>query len=157
MLKSPTKCLWSWESDRRSTFLLQSACTSMCRHVYDWNIVDCDVKQQIYLTSLYYLREQNNTKQLLSYTSYYIITFQSKNDGRLHLDTNDWIALNFISQQYKSTLSVNHNLIYRLSQSIQHNRKSTSCLVWITSYQNKSYQKIIVESALDRCSYQLSE
>ena len=25
--------------------LLQSAWTSMCRHIYDWNIVDCDVKQ----------------------------------------------------------------------------------------------------------------
>ena len=30
-------------------FLLQSACTSMCRHIYDWNIVDCDVKP-IHLT-----------------------------------------------------------------------------------------------------------
>ena len=27
--------------------LLQSACTLMCRHMYNWNIVDCDVKQQI--------------------------------------------------------------------------------------------------------------
>ena len=25
--------------------LLQSACTSMCGHIYDWNIVKCDVKQ----------------------------------------------------------------------------------------------------------------
>ena len=24
--------------------LLQSACTSMCRHICDWNIVECDVK-----------------------------------------------------------------------------------------------------------------
>ena len=32
--------------------LLQYACTPMCHHVYDWNIVDCDVKQQIHLTSL---------------------------------------------------------------------------------------------------------
>ena len=24
--------------------LLQSACTSMCRHMYDWNIVNCDVR-----------------------------------------------------------------------------------------------------------------
>ena len=28
--------------------LLQSACTSMCRHIYNWNIVDCDVKQPIH-------------------------------------------------------------------------------------------------------------
>ena len=27
--------------------------TSMCRHIYDWNIVNCDVKQQIYLTLPY--------------------------------------------------------------------------------------------------------
>ena len=33
--------------------LLQSTCTSMCRHMYDWNIVNCDVKQQIYLTLPY--------------------------------------------------------------------------------------------------------
>ena len=30
--------------------LLQSTCTSMCRHIYDWNIVDCYVKQPIHLT-----------------------------------------------------------------------------------------------------------
>ena len=24
----------------------------MCRHIYDWNIVNCDVKQPIYLTYL---------------------------------------------------------------------------------------------------------
>ena len=29
--------------------LLQSACTSMCRHIYDWNIVNWDVKQPIQL------------------------------------------------------------------------------------------------------------
>ena len=28
--------------------LLQSACTSLCRHIYDWNIVECDVKQLIH-------------------------------------------------------------------------------------------------------------
>ena len=28
-----------------------SACTSMCRHIYDWNIVNCDVKQQTQLNS----------------------------------------------------------------------------------------------------------
>ena len=31
--------------------LLRSACTSMYRHMYDWNIVDYDVKQPIHLTS----------------------------------------------------------------------------------------------------------
>ena len=30
---------------------LQPACISMCRHIYDWNIVYCDVKQPIHLTS----------------------------------------------------------------------------------------------------------
>ena len=31
--------------------LLQSACTSMCRHMNDWNIVDCVVKQPSQLNS----------------------------------------------------------------------------------------------------------
>ena len=35
---SPTSFFWS-------------ACISMYRHIYDWNIVDCDVKQPIHLTS----------------------------------------------------------------------------------------------------------
>ena len=43
-LKNPTKCLWRWEPTV-GQLLLQSACTSMCRHIYDWNIVNCDVKQ----------------------------------------------------------------------------------------------------------------
>ena len=30
--------------------LLQSACISMCRHLYNWNIVACDLKQPISLT-----------------------------------------------------------------------------------------------------------
>ena len=33
--------------------LLQSACTSACRHVYNWNIFACDVKQPISLTPLF--------------------------------------------------------------------------------------------------------
>ena len=44
-LKNPTIGLWRWEPDRRANLLLQSACTSIYRHIYDWNIVDCDVKQ----------------------------------------------------------------------------------------------------------------
>ena len=35
--------------------LLQSACTSMCRHIYNWNIVPCDVKQPISLSLSWYL------------------------------------------------------------------------------------------------------
>ena len=35
----------------------------MCRHMYDWNIVNCDVKQPIYLTLPYqndlYLEQVN--------------------------------------------------------------------------------------------------
>ena len=44
-LKNLTKSIWRWEPDRGLNFLFQSACTSMCRHIYDWNIVACDVKQ----------------------------------------------------------------------------------------------------------------
>ena len=32
--------------------LLQSTGTSICRHIYNWNIVYCDVKQRIFLMSL---------------------------------------------------------------------------------------------------------
>ena len=31
---------------------ISSACTSMCRHIFDWNIVECDVKQPISLNSV---------------------------------------------------------------------------------------------------------
>ena len=37
--------------NRFNQLLFQSACTSMCRHIYDWNIVNCDVKQPIHLTN----------------------------------------------------------------------------------------------------------
>ena len=48
-LKNLAKCLWRWEPDRTEVqLLLQSACTSMCRHIYDWNIVACDFKKHQY-------------------------------------------------------------------------------------------------------------
>ena len=40
--------------------LLQSACTSMCYHIYNYNIIDCDVKQHIYY-------DQNCFNHLYSY------------------------------------------------------------------------------------------
>ena len=36
---------------RPLVLLLQYACTSMCCHIYDWNIVNCDVKQPIQLNN----------------------------------------------------------------------------------------------------------
>ena len=56
-LKNTTKYLWRWEPDRMFNFLIQSACTSMCRHIYNWNIVACDVKQQISLAHSWHLRQ----------------------------------------------------------------------------------------------------
>ena len=50
-LKNPTKCLWRWEPDRRSNFFSPPA--HLCRHIYDLNIINCDVKQPIYLTLPY--------------------------------------------------------------------------------------------------------
>ena len=47
-LKIPTKYLLRWEPDRRSKFFLQSACTTMCRLIYDWNVVNWDIKQPIH-------------------------------------------------------------------------------------------------------------
>ena len=43
-LKNPAKCLWRWEPDRRYNFFF-SPSAHLCRHIYDWNIVNCDVKQ----------------------------------------------------------------------------------------------------------------
>ena len=44
-LKNPTQFLWRWEPDRMSHLLPHYAWTSICRHIYDWNIVDSGVKQ----------------------------------------------------------------------------------------------------------------
>ena len=33
---------------------LQSACTDMCRHIYNWNIVACSVKQPVSLSPTFY-------------------------------------------------------------------------------------------------------
>ena len=46
-----TKCLW--RGSPTSNFFIQSACTSMCRRMYNWNIVECDlsVKQPIHSTT----------------------------------------------------------------------------------------------------------
>ena len=44
-LKNPTKLVWRWEPDRRYNFFFGPP-AQLCRHVYDWNIVACDVKHQ---------------------------------------------------------------------------------------------------------------
>ena len=44
-LKNPAKCLWHWEPDRRYNFFF-SPPAHLCHHIYDWNIVACDVKHQ---------------------------------------------------------------------------------------------------------------
>ena len=50
-VKEPYKISMALGARPKVQLLLQSACTSMCRHIYDWNIVDCDVKQPLHLTS----------------------------------------------------------------------------------------------------------
>ena len=59
-LKNPTKCLWRWDPDRRSNFFfsLPAHLCAVTYIVYDWNIVDCDVKQPIHLT----FTKDNTTK-----------------------------------------------------------------------------------------------
>ena len=39
--------------------LLQSTCTSMCCHIYNWNIPDCDIQQTIHLASSKFKSCQN--------------------------------------------------------------------------------------------------
>ena len=43
--KNPTKCLWRREPDRRYNFF-SSPPAHLCCHIYNWNIVACDVKHQ---------------------------------------------------------------------------------------------------------------
>ena len=45
------------------SFLIESACTSMCRHIYDRNIVNCDFKQPI---------QQQQQQQRIQGFSYWI-------------------------------------------------------------------------------------
>ena len=44
-VKTPTKCLWRLEPDRRYKFFFSQP-AHLCRHIYNWNIVACDVKHQ---------------------------------------------------------------------------------------------------------------
>ena len=44
-LKNPAKCLWCWEPDRRYSFFFYPP-AHLCRHIYDWNTVACDVNHQ---------------------------------------------------------------------------------------------------------------
>ena len=44
-LKNPTKCLWRREPDRMYNFFF-SPLAHLCRHIYNWNIIACDVKHQ---------------------------------------------------------------------------------------------------------------
>ena len=44
-LKNRRKWQWRWEPDRN--FLIQAASTFKCRHIYNWNMVEFDVKQPI--------------------------------------------------------------------------------------------------------------
>ena len=49
-VKEPYEMSMALEARPQVQLLLQSACTSMCRHIYDLNIVKCDVKQPNSLT-----------------------------------------------------------------------------------------------------------
>ena len=46
-VKEPYEMSMASGARPQDKLLLQSACTSMGRHIYDWNIVNCDVKQTI--------------------------------------------------------------------------------------------------------------
>ena len=51
-LKETYEMSMVWVPNRMSNFFLQFACTSMCRHIHNWNISECDVKQLIHSTLL---------------------------------------------------------------------------------------------------------
>ena len=50
-VKEPYKMSMALGAQLLVKLLLQSTCTSMCRHIYNWSIVACDVKQPVSLTS----------------------------------------------------------------------------------------------------------
>ena len=90
--------------------LLRSACTSMYRHVYDWNIVECDVKHQF-----------NSTQQLTEFQGYIVIL------RGFHLIVStflDWISqvtnCNFVGLLHHpfwlKLLSVLFGIIFQLFQ-----------------------------------------
>ena len=41
--KNPTKCIWRWDPDRGYNFFFSA---HLCRHIYNWNIVACEVIHQ---------------------------------------------------------------------------------------------------------------
>ena len=50
----------------------------MCRHIYYWKIVDCDVKQQIHLNSPHkYRMNFRNVLDLLILNSFQLISFNT--------------------------------------------------------------------------------
>ena len=44
-LQNPARCLWRWEPDRRYIFFFNPP-AHLCRYIYDFNVVACDVKHQ---------------------------------------------------------------------------------------------------------------
>ena len=63
----------------------------MCRHMYDWNIVNCDVKQQIHLTSPIFKSHQ------YIQNNFYITVMEVSwgNPGRLH----NWLEIAWDAKQ----------------------------------------------------------
>ena len=65
-VKEPYEMSMALGARPKVQLLLQSACTSLCRHIYNWNIVACDVKQPISLTQFRSAVSEEKSKMLQS-------------------------------------------------------------------------------------------
>ena len=68
-LKNPTKCLWRWEPDRRYNFFFGPP-AHLCRHIYNRNIVACDVKHQYKQANKQKLYTTGNCPHNFSYRTF---------------------------------------------------------------------------------------
>ena len=69
----------------------------MCRHMYDWNIVSCDVKQPIQLNST---QKSNFTFKI----ELKVITVTVISSGVVYIDKQKWISI-FFEINLKLTLN----------------------------------------------------
>ena len=73
----------SWHCNNHNIYMHVfnlSACKSMCHHIYDWNIIDCDVKQPINPPPQKKKNKQKNKTKKKTHTQIRLITNQLQKD-----------------------------------------------------------------------------
>ena len=70
-LTNEVKCMGAWSY---VNFLLQAACTCMCRHIYNWNTVDCDVKPTRHVFVKHGCPQRQQSQNIAKMCESYILT-----------------------------------------------------------------------------------